>query len=37
MNAIKRFGRRLEIPSTRQIRHELLMLMAKDDACLHDS
>lgn len=35
MREIKRFGRRLAVPSTRQIRHELLKLMAEDHARLH--
>ena len=34
MARLTRFGRRLALPSTRQIRHELLVLMADDEARL---
>jgi hypothetical protein len=30
MSQLMRFGRRIALPSTRQIRHELLMMMQED-------
>ena len=34
MARLTRFGRRVALPSTRQIRHELLVLLADDEARL---
>ncbi len=31
MSQLMRFGRKIALPSTRQIRHELIMLMLEDE------